>query len=161
MSSLPTVRPTIGLGFLAPQIDEDGAPFWAAAKQGELVMQACASCGRLRFPPRPMCPQCRSMKQVWRLMSGKGNIWSFVVPHPPLLPEFDALPGFNIVVVQLAEEPALRLAGNLVADAGAPINSVDPATILVGEPVAAVFPEVEPGVRVVRWVREAKGATRA
>jgi uncharacterized protein len=136
---------------LAPLVDDDGRPFWEAAARGELRMQACAACGRLRFPPRPMCPSCRSTRTDWPLMSGYGSVWSFVVAHPPLLPAYTALAPYNVMVVALDEDPALRLVGNLVTSDEGPINEVDPATIRIGMPVRAVFPEVMPGVVLPRW----------
>jgi uncharacterized OB-fold protein len=138
---------------LLPVPDDDGAPFWAAALRGELRMQACGSCRRLRFPPRPMCPHCRSLAADWPLMSGRGRIWSYVVPHPPLLPDYAALAPYNVIVVALDEDPALRLVGNLVTATDGGINQIDPETIEIGAPVQAVFPEVAPGVALPRWVR--------
>jgi len=70
--------------------DEDAKPFWAGTARGELLVQKCSDCGRMRIPPRPMCPQCRSLANEWVPLSGKGRVWSFVVPHPPLLPAFTA-----------------------------------------------------------------------
>lgn len=137
---------------LMPEIDSDGAPFWEAALRGELRMQACAGCGRLRFPPRPMCPHCRSLAGEWRLMSGRGRIWSYVVPHPPLLPDYAALVPYNVIVVALDEDPALRLVGNLVASPDGEINEVDPATIEIGAGVRAVFPRVVPDLALPRWI---------
>lgn len=140
-------------GFLLPLQDSDGVPFWEAAARGELRMQACARCGRLRFPPRPMCPHCRSMESEWKLMSGRGTIWSFVVPHPPLLPAYQALAPYNVVVVALDEEPTLRLTGNLVASPGGAINEVDPGSIQIGARVKVVFPPpIDGGVVLPRWV---------
>lgn len=139
---------------LLPVTDPDGAPFWAAARRGELRMQSCGRCGRLRFPPRPMCPHCRSLDSGWPLLSGRGRIWSFVVPHPPLLPGYAALAPYNVVVVELAEDPRLRLVGNLVTHPEGEINEVDPATIEIGAPVRAVFPVVSPGVVLPRWVAD-------
>jgi uncharacterized OB-fold protein len=136
-------RPAPGGGELtplAPVPDEDGEPFWAAARAGELRMQACASCDRLRFPPRPMCPWCGSVASTWRLMSGRGTIWSYAVPHPPLLPAYAAVAPYNVIVVALDEDPTLRLAGNLVTREDGPINEIDPATITIGAPVRVVFP---------------------
>ena len=94
-------------GFLLPAVDEDSAPFWEAAGRGELRVQTCAACGARRFPPRPMCPQCRSLEATWELMSGRGTVWSFVVPHPPLLPAYAAVAPYNVVVVSLDEDPSL------------------------------------------------------
>ncbi|MDX2766204.1 Zn-ribbon domain-containing OB-fold protein, partial [Streptomyces europaeiscabiei] len=56
---------------LTPVVDDDGAPFWEYAAQGELRIQACADCGELRFPPRPCCPHCRSFATDWRRVTGR------------------------------------------------------------------------------------------
>jgi uncharacterized OB-fold protein len=137
---------------LLPGADEDSGPFWDAARRGELRMQACRRCGRLRFPPRPMCPWCRSLEADWPLVSGRGTIWSFVVAHPPLLPAYAALAPYNVVVVALDEDPTLRLVGNLVASAEGPINEVDPDTIEIGAPVRVVFAPVGDDAVLPRWV---------
>ena len=139
--------------FLLPDPeDDDAAPFWAGTARGELLVQACADCGQRRLPPRPMCPVCRSLKQRWEKLSGRGTIWSFVVPHPPLLPAYQAFAPYNVVTVALDEDPMLRLVGNLVARANGPINEIDPATIRIGEPVLVVFQQVQ-DVFLPRWVR--------
>jgi hypothetical protein len=138
---------------LLPDIDDpEHAQFWAGCARGELLVQACASCGRRRMPPRPMCPACRSVDVRWETTSGRGRIWSFIVPHPPLLPAYMEWAPYNAIVVELEEDPSIRFVGNLVADAGAPINSVDPTTIQIGEPVRVVFSAVE-DVHLPRWVR--------
>jgi uncharacterized protein len=124
---------------MVPVPDEESAGFWEGTKNGELRMQACASCGRLRFPPRVMCPFCRSTERTWEAVSGRGAIWSFVVPHPPLLPAYSAVAPYNVIVVALEEDPTLRLVGNLLAEAQGPMNEIDPSTIEIGEPVRVVF----------------------
>ncbi|MEU2998094.1 MULTISPECIES: OB-fold domain-containing protein [unclassified Streptomyces] len=143
---------------LLPVVDEDGAPFWEYAARGELRVQACAfpACGELRFPPRPCCPHCGSFAGEWRLMSGRGRLWSYVVPHPPLLPAYAEQAPYNAVLVELAEAPRIRLAGNVVASPGAPLNSVDPARLRIGAPVRAAFCPAGPDGRVtlVRWLLE-------
>jgi uncharacterized OB-fold protein len=144
-----------GSGLLPPVVDEDGAPFWEYAARGELRVQACGACGRLRFPPRPCCPHCQSFDGEWRLMSGLGRIWSYVIPHPPLLPAYAALAPYNAIVVELAEDPLIRLVGNLVSAPDAPLNSVAPSRIRIGAPVKAAFAEPAPGgMTVVRWLLE-------
>lgn len=124
---------------LRPVVDADGAPFWGYAAQGELRVQACADCGELRFPPRPCCPHCQSFASQWRPMSGHGRIWSYVVPHPPLLPEYAEQAPYNVVVVELAEAPRIRLVGNLVAEAGARLDSLPVERIRIGAGVRVVF----------------------
>jgi uncharacterized OB-fold protein len=139
--------------FLLPDVeDPDASEFWAGCARGELLVQACANCGLRRVPPRPMCPRCRSLKFRWDEMSGRGTIWSFIVPHPPLLPAYQELAPYNVIVVALDEDPALRMVGNLVAGAEGPINEIDPATIRIGERVRVVFQQVE-DVVLPRWRR--------
>jgi uncharacterized protein len=135
---------------LRPVVDTDGAPFWDHAARGELRVQACADCGELRFPPRPCCPHCQSFASEWRPMSGRGRIWSYVVPHPPLLPEYAEQAPYNVVVVELAEAPRIRLVGNLVSEAGAALNSFPPDRIRIGAHVRVVF---GPG-GLPQWVLE-------
>jgi uncharacterized OB-fold protein len=137
---------------LLPAIDEVSEPFWQAARRGELVMQGCSACGRLRFPPRPMCPHCQATEVIWTPVSGRGTIWSFVVPHPPLLPDYAEVAPYNVIVVALDEDPTLRMVGNLVTSAEGLINEVDPATIEIGAPVRVVFAEVSDDVSLPRWV---------
>ena len=137
---------------LLPVIDEYSQPFWDGALTGELRIQACGNCGRLRFPPRPMCPACQSLDQTWKTMSGRGTIYSYVVPHPPLLPAYAAVAPYNVALVELEEDPLIRLVGNVVADPGAPINSVDTTAIRIGLSVHAVFEKVSEDVALLRWV---------
>ncbi|MGI5455663.1 Zn-ribbon domain-containing OB-fold protein [Streptomyces sp. CA-249302] len=126
---------------LDPVIDPDGAPFWRYAAAGELRVQACADCGEPRFPPRPCCPHCQSFAAEWRPVSGHGRIWSYVVPHPPLLPDYAEQAPYNVIVVELADAPRVRLVGNLVAAPGARLDSVPPERLRIGAKVQVVFTE--------------------
>src|SRR5690242_17704408 len=95
--------------------DETTAPFWAGTARGELLVQACGSCGARRMPPRPMCPVCRSIEVEWVPTSGRGTVWSIAIPHPPLLPAYAELAPYNVIVVALDDDPTLRFVGNLLA----------------------------------------------
>ena len=108
-----------------PSVTEDSAGFWEATAAGELRIQRCSNCKRLRFPPRPMCPYCNSLEHTWDAMSGRGRVWSFVVPHPPLLPAFMELAPYNVVVVELDDDPVIRLVGNLLETPDGAINEVE------------------------------------
>jgi uncharacterized OB-fold protein len=139
--------------WLLPDLsDPTTAPFWEGCARGELLVQACASCGLRRMPPRPMCPRCRSLEIRWETTSGRGRIWSFIVPHPPLLPAFAAIAPYNAIIVELEEDPLIRFAGNLVTGAAGEINEIDPATIVIGEPVQVVFHQID-DVSLPRWIR--------
>ncbi|MEV5674309.1 OB-fold domain-containing protein [Streptomyces sp. NPDC052179] len=148
--------PTPDSALLLPVVDEDGAPFWEYAAAGELRVQSCAApgCGELRFPPRPCCPHCQSFDSEWRAMTGRGRIWSFVLPHPPLLPAYAEQAPYNAVVVELSDAPHIRLVGNVVAGPDARLDSVDPGRLRIGAAVRAVFCPVTPDVTMVRWLLE-------
>lgn len=148
-------------GLLVPLGDEESEGFWEGTAAGELRVQCCDACGAPRFPPRVMCPACQSTERSWRPVSGRGTIWSFVVVHPPVLAAYAPFVPFPVVTVTLAEQSNLRMVGNLVTGPGAEINSVDPATIAIGEPVRVVFTP-RPGPEgtdmfLPQWVREATG----
>jgi uncharacterized OB-fold protein len=89
----------------------------------------------------------------WEATSGRGRVWSFIVPHPPLLPAFAEYAPYNAIIVELEEDPLIRFAGNLVASADGDINEIDPATIEIGQPVRVVFHQID-DVFLPRWVRD-------
>jgi len=146
-------------GMLLPELDEESAPFFAYAAAGELRVQRCASCGTRRVPPRPMCHVCTSTDVEWELLSGRGRVWSFAIPHPPLLPAYAEVAPYNVVVVEAEEDPTIRFVGNLVLSADGPLDEVDPSSIRIGEAVRVVFSSpVDDGQGAVvlpRWVRDA------
>ena len=116
-SSVPSRRPR-------PAISRDIAFFFDGARQGKLLVQRCVSCGRLRHPPLPACPSCRSMDWDTIEASGRGTVYSFVVVHHPQVPGFEyPLP---IALVELEE--GTRIVADLVG--------VDPAAVRIGMPVA-------------------------
>lgn len=140
-------------GFVLPDIEDlDAGPFWQGTARGELLVQTCAACGQKRMPPRPMCFACRSVKHRWEKLSGRGTVWSYVIPHPPLLPAFQAVAPYNVVTVAADEDPSIRFVGNLLARADGAINEIDPQSIRIGEAVRVVFQQVE-DVFLPRWVR--------
>jgi hypothetical protein len=140
-------------GIPLPSTDDPlDAPYWEAARRGELVVQACRACGQRRFPPRPMCPACQSFDHEWQRMSGTGRLWSFVVPHPPLLPAFTKIAPYNVIVVELADDPSIRMVGNLVKSAAGEINEVDSTMLTIGAAVRVVFQPVADDVVLARWV---------
>lgn len=131
-------------GFLLPELTEETTPFWEGTARGELLVQKCDGCGQLRFPPRPACPWCRTFESTWTAMSGQGTLWSWVVAHPPLLPAYAERAPYNVIVVQLDEDPALRMVGNL--------DGADPAEIGIGAPLRVTYPEPIEDVVLPRWV---------
>jgi uncharacterized OB-fold protein len=126
-----------------PRPDEVSEPYWAAAKRHELHMQRCAGCQRFRFPPQPMCPECHSLESEWRPMSGRGRIFSWVECHPPVLPAFRERAPFLVVLVELDENPLLRVLGNLL--------DVDRERLAIGQPVQVCFEVLTDEVTLPQW----------
>lgn len=126
-----------------PRPDDASAAFWEACARRELRIQSCDACGRRRFPPRPMCPACRSFASSWLPAQGLGTVFSYVICHPPLLPAFRELAPLAVVVVELADDPTLRMIGNLLGCAA------DAARI--GLPVEVCFEDVGEGVVLPQW----------
>ena len=130
---------------ILPDVDDEVAgPFWQSCAAGELRIQACASCGRRRMPPRPMCPECRSLDARWDLMSGTATVWSFAIPHPPLLPAYAERIPYAVLVVTLDDDPSIRLVGDTA-------GGVDPTTIAIGDSVRVVFEQAADDVWFPRW----------
>jgi uncharacterized OB-fold protein len=137
---------------LLPPVNEENDAFWQGARVGELRVQRCRDTGRLIFPPRLLSPWGRHRTPEWVAVSGRGAIWSYVVPHPPLLPYFSQRAPYNVILVALEEDPSIRLVGNLIARSGGEVNEIDPATIEIGAPVRVVFDTAEGDFPLPRWL---------
>ena len=114
-------------GFLMPAVDEEGRFFWEGTLAGELRIQVCESCGRLRHPPRPMCPSCRSTDAGLEAGGGQGD--DLVLRGPPPAAACRRIPSlapYNVIVVALDEHPTIRFVGNLVSGPEGALNEIDP-----------------------------------
>ena len=137
---------------ILPDVDDRlAAQFWNAARENRLVVQSCTDCGTLHFPPRPFCSECQSSRHEWRDVSGRGQIWSWVLAHGPTLAAFAELTPYPVVIVELAESSSVRMVGNLVAKPGAPINSVPSEQISIGMPVDVCFHPIDERVTLPLW----------
>ena len=114
-----------------PPVNQDNAFFWEGVNRGELLIQRCTSCGRLRHPPRPMCPNCQSLEWDTVAASGKGEVFSFIIPHYPQVPMFE----YPYVVAVIALEEGTRLISNVV--------DIDPGDVTIGMPVEVRFVKVD------------------
>lgn len=108
-----------------PTLDELTTPFWEGCKEGRLLVQQCPRTEQLIFPPQYRSPWAPSLKPLWTQVSGRGTLWSAAQPHPPLVEPFAGLAPYNIVIVALAENPQIRMVGNVIATPGGAINTVD------------------------------------
>lgn len=112
---------------LAPTVTPDTRFFWDGLRDDRLLVQRCEECGRLRHPPRPMCPHCTSLAWTAVPASGRGTVVSFVLPRHPQWPWFDD--DYVVALVELAE--GVRIVSNLV--------DVAPDAVRIGLPVVVRF----------------------
>jgi uncharacterized protein len=101
---------------LAPTPDTWTEPFWQAARERRLAIQCCEACDSLQHPPGLMCRRCGGSQLGWRDVSGRGELYSFTVSEQSFVPGFeDALP-LPIGLVEIVEQPGVRLLSNLLVD---------------------------------------------
>lgn len=150
MSLFPSA-PADGVFSLPPDVAADAAPYWEAAARGELQLQRCLSCQKLRYYPRPVCPYCGTWGGDWERLSGRGTIYSYTrirrIPNAMA----GSLEPFVIVLVDLDEGP--RMLTRLV--------DADISDVRIGERVQAVFQPLGDiaGPAIPHFVRESP-ATR-
>jgi len=118
---------------------EPAREFWAGASRSELLIPRCTACGAYAWYPVARCRRCGEARFAWTRMSGRGRLFSWVVVHRAFLPAFAAKVPFVAALVALDEEPAVRLATNLV--------DCVPEALDFDMPVRAVFRPLRfPGV---------------
>ncbi len=121
-----------------PARNRDTEFFWAGTAVGELRIQTCNACGRLRHPPGPICPDCHVADRGFVVASGRGTIFSFVVHHAPDLPGRQ-LP-LTIALVELEE--GVRM----VADVRG-----EPQDLAIGDTVRVAFDTVDDELTLPVW----------
>jgi uncharacterized protein len=124
----------------APVVSVETAEFWAATAEGRLLLKRCDACGTVIWYPRSLCPDCHSTDTSWFEASGQGAVYSYTVNHRGDGPWKEAAP-FVIAYVELDEGP--RVMTNIV--------DCDPATVSVGQRVAAVWDDTGQGNALLRF----------
>lgn len=119
---------------LLPALTPENQHFWTGGAQGELRFLRCARCRHLIHPPAPVCPECLSRELEVAAVSGRGIVHTYTVNHQPWYPGM-ATP-FVIAIVELTEQPGLRLTTNLVN------CGVD--QVKIGMPVRVLFENHDP-----------------
>ncbi len=120
-----------------PAPDDVTRFFWEAAADHRLVLQRCRACHEMQYPPEICCVHCQAEDFDAVETTGRGVIYSYSVVDRPLHAGFiDALP-YVVVLVELDDQPGLRILTNLVdVPAGTKLSC--------GLPVEVVFEERGP-----------------
>jgi uncharacterized protein len=111
--------------------DDVSAFYWEAAKGGRLEMQRCAKCQHWQFPPSIACQRCQSEEVVATEVSGLGTVYSFTIAQQAFDPAFAEEIPYVVALIELEEDPELRVLSNVVG--------VAPEEVTVGLPVAVEF----------------------
>lgn len=124
-----------------PALDDENRFFWTSGADGVLRFARCGSCGYWLHPPLPRCPQCGSRDVAPQPVSGRGTVFSYTVNHH----SWDGgTEPYALGLVELAEQPGLRLTTNLVGCAPDDVH-IDMAVRVTFEQHGIVyFPLFEP-----------------
>ena len=114
-----------------PQITDENGAFWTGGRDGELLIARCTACGFWVHPPTPRCPQCLSDAVEPRAVSGRGTVYSFTINRQAWVPDLEV--PYVIAIVELDEQPGLRLMTNIVDGT--------PEEVEIGMPVEVAFVE--------------------
>ena len=97
---------------ILPEVTPANEHFWRGGARGELCFLRCRPCGEWIHPPSPVCPRCLAKDLEAAAVSGRARVLTFTVNHQPWIPGFP--PPYVIAIVELPEQPGLRLTTNIV-----------------------------------------------
>lgn len=121
-----------------PERTELTAFYWDAVDHHRLELLRCRGCGHFVHYPRPICPRCLDTDLAPEEVSGRGSLYSYCeilqASHPYF---FDKLP-YLIGIIDLEEEPGVRLPTGLV--------DCTRADLRCGMPMKVVFRSVTPSL---------------
>jgi uncharacterized OB-fold protein len=118
-------------------------PYWDAAAEHRLVVQRCGSCGRMRMPPSPFCPTCRSQECDWPEPTGQPTIYSFTIVATAVTERQAAHVPYVPALIEFADAPGVRIVSNIV-------DAVI-ASIHIGAPVRIVWQDGPNGFSAPRF----------
>ena len=127
-----------------PVPDALSKPFWDAVNEKRLVLQYCAACSKLQYPPQQTCQVCGSAEKLaWQEVSGRGHIATYIVIEDGRLNRRMPDQPYNLALITLDEDPTVNFYSNLPGTL--------PYEVPVGAAVAVTFEEVAPGQLIHEW----------
>ena len=99
----------------------------------KLLIEHCDDCARWVHPPVGTCPDC-TRPLIARPVSGRGTVFTYTVNFHPYNPDIPT--PYVIAIVELAEQPGLRVAANIV--------DCEPDSVKCGMPVEARYDQQVP-----------------
>jgi uncharacterized OB-fold protein len=95
------------------------------------MVQRCSACGYLQHPPDVVCTECQQAELEHVELSGQGHLYSFAVAERAFHPGFVSYLPYVVALVELVEQPGLRLLTNIV--------EADPNLLRIGMPLEVTF----------------------
>ncbi len=121
---------------ILPAMTPENEHFWKGGAEEELRFQRCRDCQTYIHPPAPVCPGCLSAAIGVEAVSGRATLMTYTVNHHPWIPGFD--PPYIIAIVEIVEQPGLRLTTNLV--------QCEESDLEIGMTLRVVFEDAGEGV---------------
>lgn len=97
---------------ILPRLTDWNRGFWQGGEHGELRFWRCQDCKFYIHPPQPICPQCHGKNLLVETVSGKATLATYSINHQPWMPGPE-LP-FVVAIIEIVEQPSVRLTTNLV-----------------------------------------------
>ena len=106
-----------------PVPDRVSDGFWTAAKAHVLAIQRCQYCSNFSHPPDVVCSKCQATEPSFTFeeVSGRGVIKTWTIVRDTFLPSFKAELPYIVVIVELEEQPGLRVLARLSDGADMPL----------------------------------------
>jgi uncharacterized OB-fold protein len=133
-------------GYLPIRYPEE-EQYWAGLAAGELRLQQCLDCSKVRYPIGPVCPNCLSARASWRVMSGLGTVSTYVVFWKAWVPWLQSRVPYAVAQVELPEGP--RLTTNLI--------NIEPADVSIGLEVSAAYEKRADDIWLLQFEPRAAG----
>ena len=135
-----------------PLVDDASRSYWEGARRHELVILRCRRCGFYVHYPRPNCSECGSIELTPSRVSGRGVVYSYTVTHHRSAPGFENKVPFVVALIELEEQPGLRIIAN--------VQGCAPDELRIGTPVEVVFEDVTSEVTLPQFqVRSERPST--
>jgi len=140
--------PVLPAGLPAPVPLPDGldAPYWEGTRAHQLRAQRCQACGTWQWGPEWICHACHAADVAWETIADPvGVVYSWERVWHPVHPALRNACPYVVLLVELPGAGGIRMVGNRVGDAHAPV--------VIGSRVTPVFEDHDgdPAYTLVQW----------
>lgn len=112
--------------------------FWDGVAAHRLMILRCDGCGTYIHLPRDVCRVCLSGSLTPTEVSGKARLTTWTIPLQPFDPYYRMHMPYVLAVVELVEQPNLKMVTNIVDCAEEDLR--------IEMPLEVTFREVAPGL---------------